>query len=40
MKREENGSEDSEEETTFAKPPEKSIHEIVSADVDDPSLNK
>jgi len=40
MKREENGSEDSEEETTFAKPPEKSIQEIVSADADDPSLNK
>ncbi|KAE9554298.1 hypothetical protein FO519_002469 [Halicephalobus sp. NKZ332] len=40
MKREENGSEDSEEETTFAKPPEKSIQEIVNADTDDPSLNK
>uniref|UniRef100_A0AC34QT75 Rho GDP-dissociation inhibitor 1 n=1 Tax=Panagrolaimus sp. JU765 TaxID=591449 RepID=A0AC34QT75_9BILA len=39
MKRDDNGS-DFDDEVNFAKPPEKSIQEIVKADNDDPSLVK
>lgn len=40
MKPEDDNSDDFDEETTFNKPPEKTIQEIVGADADDPSLNK